>query len=169
MLRRTSPSDRLNQMATEKVSLTHSSRQLTPAADQLLRALHENGFRGWSALGLEASRAAIQDIKALSGPAEPVFRVEEVDIPGSGGARIPATLYVPDSTAPPPAMVYLHGGGWAIGSNTLVDSIVRELANRSGYAILSVDYRLAPEHKYPAAPDDVYEALLWVAANAMRL
>ena len=55
-----------------------------------------------------------------------------------------------------------------LGSNTGVDSIARELANRSGYAILSVDYRLAPEHKYPAALDDVYAALLCVAGNAFR-
>src|SRR5262245_40625095 len=153
-------------MASDKVSFIPG--QLAPAAEELLRGLRASGFSGWSALGLEAARAAILEIKSLAGPPEPVCRVEEIQMPGSGNERISGTLYVPDSPTPPPVMVYLHGGGWVLGSNTVVDSIARELANRSGYAILSVDYRLAPEHKYPAALDDSYDALLWVAGNAAR-
>ena len=156
-------------MTSEKMSFTQSLGQLAPAAEELLRGLRASGFRGWSALGLEAARTAIFDIKALAGPPEPVLRVQEVQMPGSGPVQISGTLYVPDSPTPPPVMVYLHGGGWVLGSNTVVDSIARELANRSGYAVLSVDYRLAPEHKYPAGLDDVHQALLWIAGNASRL
>ena len=104
------------------------------------------------------------ELKALAGPPEPVARVEHIRIP-SDGSEIAAGLYIPESPTPPTAMVYLHGGGWTIGHYTAVDPIVRELANRSGCAILSVDYRLAPENKYPAALEDVRSALRWIRAN----
>jgi acetyl esterase/lipase len=104
------------------------------------------------------------ELKALAGPPEPVARVEHIRIQG-GGSEIAAGLYIPESATPPAAMVYLHGGGWTIGHYTAVDSIVRELANRSGCAILSIDYRLAPENKYPAALEDARSALRWTRAN----
>jgi acetyl esterase len=115
---------------------------------------------------VEQGRAAIAQMKALSVASEPVSRVEQIRIEGRDGNHILAQLYIPDSPKPVPTMVYMHGGGWVIGDYMSVDELVRSLTNRSGCAILSVDYRLAPEHKFPAALNDVQSAISWVADNA---
>jgi acetyl esterase len=103
-------------------------------------------------------------------PAIPMARVEPVEIPGPAGA-IPARLYVPDPDAesPRPLLVYFHGGGWVIGDLDTHDSPCRFLANRSGAAVLAVDYRLAPEHPFPAAVEDAFAAYAWASANAGSL
>ena len=149
-----------------KSSVPESPALLTPAAEELLRGLRATGFVGWSALGIESGRAAILDMKAFAGSVEPIFRVEEIRISRRDASDIRAVLYVPESPEPAPVMVYMHGGGWVLGNYTGVDTIARALVNRSGCAILSIDYSLAPEHKYPAALEDVYRALEWVVANA---
>jgi acetyl esterase len=140
--------------------------QLTAAAQTLLAQLRANGFESWSRLGLDGARAAIQGLIALAGPPEPVSRVENVVVPGADRADLLGKLYIPDAPPLLPVMVYMHGGGWTTGDYTLVDPIVRALANRSGYAILSLDYRLGPENKYPAAVEDVYDTVRWVVENA---
>jgi acetyl esterase len=140
--------------------------QLTPGAEMLVAQLRANGFKSWSALGLDGARAAIQGLIGLSGPPEPVWRVEDILITGMNRPDLRGKLYIPKATPLPPVLVYMHGGGWAIGDYTLVDPILRALANRSGCAILSIDYRLSPENKYPAALEDVYDALLWAVRNA---
>jgi acetyl esterase len=140
--------------------------QLSPEAEMLVAQLRANGFKNWSTLGLDGARAAIQGLIALSGPPEPVSRVENIVITGTGRPDLRAKLYIPDSAPPMPVLVYMHGGGWAIGDYALVDPIVRSLVNRSGCAILSLAYRLGPENKYPAALEDVYDALCWVDTYA---
>jgi acetyl esterase len=131
---------------------------LTPEAAALLQGIQANGFQGWAALGLEQSRAAIAQMKDLAGPAQPISRLERIALPNTD-----ALLYLPESSVALPVLVYMHGGGWVLGEAALVDSLVRTLANGSGCAVLSVNYRLAPEHKYPAALDDVLSAIDWVA------
>jgi acetyl esterase len=101
----------------------------------------------------------------------PMARVESVEIPGPAGA-IPGRLYVPPPAAvaePFPLLVYYHGGGWVIGDLDTHDSPCRFLAAHAGAAVLAVDYRLAPEHPFPAAVDDSFAAYSWIAANAERL
>jgi acetyl esterase len=105
-------------------------------------------------------------MKAFAGTPEPVARVEKIRVPRRDGSELAGELYMPDSVTPLPIMVYMHGGGWVIGDHTAVDSLVRTLVRRSGWAILSIDYRLAPEHRYPAALEDVLYALKWVVASA---
>lgn len=117
---------------------------------------------------IEQARAAIVEMKAFAGCQEPVASVERVEISRLDGTRLPATLYSPHSVKPAPAMVYMHGGGWVVGSHTSVDELVRTLVNRSQCAILAVDYRLAPEHKYPAALEDVLLAASWISENGSR-
>jgi acetyl esterase len=86
------------------------------------------------------------------------------------GASLPARLYVPKTAAPtPPLLVFFHGGGFVCGSLASHDAAVRELAHEGACAILSVEYRLAPEHKAPTAPEDGRAAFRWARANAAEL
>lgn len=116
----------------------------------------------------ELRRQSDQMAKALAGPAEPVQHIRDLRIPGPGGA-IPLRLYTPAGNGPFPVLVYFHGGGWVFGSVETHDSICRSLANRAGCLVASVDYRLAPEHKFPAAVEDCYAATQWVSTQAATL
>src|SRR6188508_2744 len=80
---------------------------------------------------------------------EPVHRVEDRTIPGPGG-EIPIRIYAPRATGPLPVLIYFHGGGWVVGNLDSHDVIGRALANQAECMVISVDYRLAPEHKFPA-------------------
>ena len=117
------------------------------------------------ALILEEARAAIlADAEAL-GPPEPVAKVEDRTVPGPAG-EIPIRVYAPEGTGPFPVLVYYHGGGWVLGSIPSHDSVCCQIANAAGCLVVSVEYRLAPEHKYPAAVDDAYAATGWVVDSA---
>jgi len=98
-------------------------------------------------------------------PGAPVANVENRTIPGPAG-EVPVRIYTPDGRAPFPVLVWFHGGGWVLGSLDGSDHTCRELANTAGCIVVSVDYRLAPEHKFPACPDDCDCAYQWVMANA---
>jgi len=95
----------------------------------------------------------------------PVYRVEDRHIPGPHG-EIPIRIYTSEGRVPKGVLVYFHGGGWVLGSVTTHDVLCRSIAIAAGCIVVSVDYRLAPEHKFPAAPEDCYAATKWVAANA---
>ena len=86
-----------------------------------------------------------------------VFAWEDREIPGPQGA-IRIRIYRPSSAAVLPVVVFFHGGGWVMGSIETHDVYCRQLANASGWAVISVDYRLAPEHKFPAGLEDAYAA-----------
>jgi acetyl esterase len=98
----------------------------------------------------------------------PVARVEERMAPGPAG-EIRLRLYWPAAAAPVPAIVYYHGGGHVIGSLETHDFVARNLCSGVGVLVASVDYRMGPEHKFPAAVDDSWAALQWVSANAESL
>jgi acetyl esterase len=103
------------------------------------------------------------------GEPEPVDRVEDRAIPSAAG-DIPIRIYTPAGGAPPfGVLVYFHGGGWVLGNIAMTDQSCRLLANASGCAVVSVEYRLAPEHKFPAGPEDCYSATRWVYDNAASL
>src|SRR5262249_2605749 len=105
----------------------------------------------------------------VQGAAEPVAGVAEIAIPG-GTRTIPARLYVPASSARPrPLVVYFHGGGFFSGDLDTHDVMVRRLANLSGASVLSVGYRLAPEHPFPAGLEDCYAAVAWAAEHGSAL
>jgi len=97
-----------------------------------------------------------------------VQRVEMREIPGPGGT-VPIRIYTPEGTNPMPAIVYFHGGGFVLCSLDTHDSTCRELAVGTGSVVVSVDYRLAPEAKFPAAPEDCYAATRWTADHAQSL
>ena len=94
-----------------------------------------------------------------------VDRVEDRTIPGPAGA-VPVRVYRPEGAAPKPIVVYYHGGGWVIGSLETHDGGCRAIANAVDAVVVSVDYRLAPEHRFPAPLDDARAALAWVAEHA---
>ncbi|HXY24151.1 MAG TPA: alpha/beta hydrolase [Candidatus Acidoferrum sp.] len=100
----------------------------------------------------------------LSGTPEQVFRIEDRQIPGPGG-NIPLRVYTPSSTSGLPVLVFFHGGGFVAGSLDSHDAPLRSVANRCACIVVSVAYRLAPENKYPAAPEDAYSATKWVAEH----
>lgn len=106
----------------------------------------------------------------LDAPWEEVTRFETIRVPGPAG-DIRVNLYAPQpkSAGPLPLLVYFHGGGFVVGSLESYDRLCRALANRAGCLVASVDYRLAPEHKFPAAPDDCHAALNWLAAHASEI
>jgi acetyl esterase len=116
---------------------------------------------------LEAERAAyLQTALELGGAVEEVERIEDVVIPEAEGGRLRARAYWP--TVPAEALgvlVWLHGGGWYVGDVDSFDRVTRQLANASGAVCLSVDYRLAPEHPYPAAVHDARAAVAWAASD----
>ena len=115
-----------------------------------------------------------QEVRALfeqgnPPPGEDVASVEDLEVPGPDGP-LPVRVYRPDGgTDPSPVVVFFHGGGWVLGSIATHDATCRGLANRTGAVYVSVDYRLAPEHPYPAAPEDCYAATCWVADHAADL
>ncbi|WP_246398198.1 alpha/beta hydrolase [Mycobacterium vicinigordonae] len=99
----------------------------------------------------------------------PVARVTDRDIPGPDGAQIPVRIYQPAAGSAAPVIVYLHGGGFVLCDLDSHDACCRRLANGVGAVVVSVDYRLAPEHRFPAALDDAWTATRWVAGHATEL
>jgi acetyl esterase len=111
----------------------------------------------------------------LGGPGEEVAEVRDIEVPGPAGA-IPVRLFRPlkervgaGAGGAFPLVAYLHGGGWVVGTLDAFDPLCRALANASGALVASIGYRLAPEHPFPAAPDDARAAVRWLAANAGEL
>ncbi|ASL42332.1 Carboxylesterase NlhH [Burkholderia sp. AD24] len=99
----------------------------------------------------------------------PMFSVDDLRVPTRDGATIRARLYFPAEPGwaePVPALVYFHGGGFTVGSVDTHDALCRMFARDGRCAVLSVDYRLAPEHKFPTAVDDAFDALRWLHAHA---
>jgi acetyl esterase len=110
-----------------------------------------------------------QMFAAMSAPETvAIAQVEDRGIPGPAG-DIPVRIYTPDADTPAPAIVYYHGGGWVIGGLDTHDGACRAFANATGAVVVSVDYRLAPEHPFPAPVDDAVAALAWVHGNAEAL
>jgi acetyl esterase/lipase len=114
------------------------------------------------------AREAMRTRTAGLGPVEDVPAVADHRVPVEGG-EITVRLYAPAGVGPHPVLVFYHGGGWVIGDLYTHDGLCRSIVNAAGCAVASVDYRLAPEFKFPVAVEDSYTALKWVAANGPRL
>jgi acetyl esterase len=142
---------------------------LDPQVKVLLEQLVAAGGPALDEMSPEEARTMFVAIAALAGPPEEVASVDDRQIPGPAG-NIPVRIYTPaDGAAPRPAIVYFHGGGFVIGNIDSHDATSRQLANLVGAVVVSVDYRLAPEHRSPAAAEDSYAATKWVADNAGAL
>ena len=125
-------------------------------------------------LPLPEGRAALVRHTVLSGGRQPIGEVRDLDVPGGDGP-VGARLYVPRSrtgaepTGPSPLLVYFHGGGYVYGDLESHDATCRVLAERADARVLAVDYRLAPEHPFPAGVDDCWNAFVWASEHAERL
>ncbi len=115
----------------------------------------------------DARAAVLADVPNMD-PPEAVVRIEDRAMPGPNG-QIPLRVYVPAGSGPFPVLIYYHGGGWVLCDASVYDSVCTRLANGAHCLVVSAGYRLAPEHKYPAATEDAYAALQWVVANAGQL
>jgi len=118
---------------------------------------------------LDMLRQSVIDASTMMPPVDVALAsVEDRSIPGPGG-EIPVRIYTPEGSGPFPVTVYFHGGGFVVGNLDTQDMIARSFAAGAESVVVSVDYRLAPEHKFPAAFDDCWAAVQWAAAHAAEL
>ena len=140
--------------------------QMQGVLDRIARA----GQPHFYTLSPQAARASyLGAAEILDLPRAPLARVENLQIQARDGHLLAARLYAPTTEPGLPVLLYLHGGGFTIGGIETHDSLCRQLALLSGAAVLSLDYRLAPEWRFPTAFDDTIDALQWLAANAASL
>jgi acetyl esterase/lipase len=122
-----------------------------------------------STLSIAQARAADRAAAAAgTGEAEPVTEVRQLEIPGPAG-QLPARVYRPAGDGPLPVLVYFYGGGWSLGTLDTCDGVCRMITNAAGCVTVATGYRLAPEHKFPAAVEDCHAGARWVAAHAAEL
>ena len=139
-----------------------------PLDPQVQIILEEDAARNLPAYHQLSPLAARKQMLDLSAPVDPQLmadRVVDQRIPGPGG-EIPIRLYYPEGNPPFAVVVYFHGGGWVIGDLDSHHALCHALSKSSGCLVAAVDYRLAPENRYPAAIEDAYAATCWVAENA---
>ncbi len=141
---------------------------LDPESQRLIDLMAAANRPGWNTLTPQAARELYLSLRAgAQGPRPAEVTVVDRTIPGPAG-ELPVRLYRPASAAADaklPALVYAHGGGWVFGNLDSHDVLCAQLAIEAGIAVFHVDYRLAPEARFPGAFDDVVAALKWVAAN----
>lgn len=138
---------------------------LDPKAKELLDQFAAAGLPPLGSQSAAETRALFDADTGLGGPPEPMAKIEDRRIPGPAG-DVPLRIYTPESRGPLPLLVYFHGGGWVIGNLDTHDAVCRLLAKTAPAVVAAVDYRLAPEHKFPGAAEDCYAATRWVADNA---
>lgn len=146
---------------------------LHPQARALIDLMAARGVPPTHTLVPEEARRLYRERRAFTQPEPPsVARVESLSANGPSGA-IPLRLYSPVAREAQrgllPVLVYYHGGGWVIGDLDTHDTLCRQLANEAGCAVVSVDYRMGPEHPFPAAVDDCVAATRWIAQHAEGL
>jgi acetyl esterase len=140
---------------------------LDPQAQVIIDQIESLGFGGFTDDTDPVAMRALMDAVAVPSPTE-IASVEDREIPGPRG-DIPVRIYRPAGDAPKPAIVYAHGGGWVLGSLRTHDDVCRGLAAGVDAVVVSVDYRLAPEHRYPGAVEDYLAAVAWTHAHATEL
>lgn len=141
---------------------------IDPQIEAMLAAMPE--WPGMRHVPLDILRQSVHDSSIAIPPAADavVAGVEDRSIAGPGGP-LPLRIYTPDGQGPFPVTVYMHGGGYVVGDLDTQDMIARAFCAWAETIVISVDYRLAPEHPFPAAPDDAFAALEWAAAHATEI
>lgn len=143
-------------------------RRQQPDVVALLEALAEMELPPFETLSAKDAREVSLAMNAANPPGPPVGEVTDGKFPGAGG-ELDYRLYRPDTAGPHPVTVYFHGGGWVLGDHASDDAFCRDLCVHSNSIIISANYRHAPEDRFPAAADDGFAALQWVADNIEEL
>jgi acetyl esterase len=142
---------------------------LDPESQRLIDLMAAANRPAWNTLSPQAARELYLSLRpAGQGPMPDGITVANRKIAGKDGNSVPVRLYRPDRLSPDaklPALLYAHGGGWVFGNLDSHDVLCAQLAIEAGIAVMAVDYRLAPEARFPAAFDDVVAGLQWLAAN----
>jgi acetyl esterase len=133
----------------------------------LLNSFKEQGVKSFNEMSIEEARLTSMGFVELQGIEEPVGKVIDTLI-DSDNIKLSLRVYYPKSKGPHPVLLYFHGGGFIFGNIQLVDKIARCLCNLTGMAVVSVDYRKAPENPYPAALNDAQSSLNWIAAEGSK-
>ena len=155
--------------ATDQPSGHAFARRLTPQMLGVLERMARRNLPPMHSLTPQQARAAYAaGADVLEVPRAELARVEELHIPARDGAQLLARLYAPTHDPGLPLLLYLHGGGFTIGSVETHDVLCRELARLAGCIVVSLDYRLAPEHRFPTAVHDAWDALQWLAGHAAQ-
>ena len=146
---------------------------LDPDAAAVYKAFQEAGRPAYETLTAPEAREYYLNARFVSNPEPPELESDKpLSIPAPHGV-LPARIYTPrklrKTNGLAPCLVFFHGGGWVIGNLDSHDVVCRMLAHEGELIVISVDYRLAPEHKFPAAADDAVTATKWVATNAAQL
>jgi len=146
---------------------------LDPDAAAIYQAFQEAGRPAYETLSPPEAREYYRIGRVVMNPEPPALESNEpLSIPAPHGA-IPARIYTPKTLRKnnglAPCLVFFHGGGWVIGDLDTHEVVCQKLAHEGELIVISVDYRLAPEHKFPAAADDAITATKWVAAHAKKL
>jgi acetyl esterase len=137
---------------------------LDEATAKLLAEMAASGLKPLHEMTPAEARGLGGMLCEMYGAGPDVARVTAESIPTPDGAAIGARIFVPND-APTAVIAYLHGGGWVIGALDEFDTLARQMAQRTGAAVVLIDYRLAPEHRYPAAAEDAWTGVTWVAEN----
>ena len=142
---------------------------LDPQAKWVLDIAEEKGLPSLDELSPDEAKAAYEErALTLTYKNVDIGKTQDLDIPGPLG-DIPIRIYHPvGMTGPLPVLVYYHGGGWVIGSRNTHDGLCRLIANKGPFVVVSVDYRMGPEHPFPAAVQDSVAALNWTAENSAK-
>ncbi len=145
----------------------HAADELDPQARAIVDEAARLGLPEWSALSVESARRLEDELFGPTTRVE-VERVSDVAIDGPGG-DLPLRVYHPEPGEELPALCFFHGGLWALGTLDSIDEVCRRLARRGRRVVVSVDYRLAPEHPFPAGLEDCVAAVEWVTAHGRAL
>jgi cation diffusion facilitator CzcD-associated flavoprotein CzcO/acetyl esterase/lipase len=143
-------------------------RRVQPDVAFVLNLMEASGLPGLETMPAADARTLMTAMQAVRMPGPDVGEVVEGNLPGAAG-NLPYRLYRPTTPGPHPVIAYFHGGGWVLGDLDSDDPLCRDLCDRTGAVVVSVNYRHAPEHRFPAAADDAYAAVEWIAANAVEL
>jgi len=143
---------------------------LDPQAQVLLEQMKAQGMPPFEQMTVAQAREVSLAFKDLEGAPEPVAKVEDHLLPSPRGELATGVrVYTPAGAPPLPLLVHFHGSGWTIANVDVSDAPCRALANAVGAVVVSVEYRLGPEHKFPAPLEDCYAATSWAAAHAAEL